>query len=62
MTVPKDRFLPRLIGLTAAAALLMVLWHLLPALTLLSSGESASPRAITPRGDLAADEKSTIQI
>jgi S1-C subfamily serine protease len=62
VTVPKDRFLPRLIGLTAAAALLMVLWHLLPALTLLSSGESASPRAITPRGDLAADEKSTIQI
>ena len=62
MTVPKDRFLPRLIGLTAAAALLMVLWHLLPALTLLSSGESASPRAITPRGDLAADEKSTIEI
>lgn len=62
MTVPKDRFLPRLIGLTAAAALLMVLWHLLPALTLLSGGESASPRAITPRGDLAADEKSTIEI
>ena len=62
MTASKDRFLRRLIGLTAAATLLMVLWHLLPALTLLSSGESASPRAITPRGDLAADEKSTIEI
>jgi S1-C subfamily serine protease len=62
VTVPKDRFLRRLIGLTAAATLLMVLWHLLPALILLSGDESASPRAITPRGDLAADEKSTIEI
>ena len=62
MTASKDRFLRRLIGLTAAATLLMVLWHLLPALILLSGGESASPRAITPRGDLAADEKSTIEI
>ncbi|MDZ7583254.1 MAG: trypsin-like peptidase domain-containing protein [Thiobacillus sp.] len=59
----KDRFLPRLFWLTLAAALLMVLWRGMPAIEAWISGEpSATPRTVTARGDLAADEQSTIEL
>ena len=38
------------------------LWQYLPVVCVSNGAESAGPRPITPRGDLAADEKSTISI
>jgi S1-C subfamily serine protease len=57
-----DNFLSRLAWLTLASALLIVLWHYLPQISIFSNGQNAAPRLVTPRGDLAADEKSTIDI
>jgi len=62
-----DRFLTRLLWLTVAVALLIVLWHGLPelrrALEQWSSPQApATPRLVTPRGELAPDEQSTIQL
>lgn len=62
-----DKFLTRLLWLTVAGALLIVLWHGLPelrrALEHWSSPQvPATPRLITPRGDLAKDEQSTIEL
>jgi S1-C subfamily serine protease len=57
-----DMFLRRLVWLTLAAALLMLLWRCLPLIVPMAGVENAEPRAVTPRGDLAADEKSNIEI
>ena len=56
----RDRFPFKLTWLTTALALLVALWHYLP-LTV-SGAEHVTPRSVTARGDLAADEKSTIEI
>ena len=61
------RFLRRyllqpLLTLAVVAGLLAVFGHDLPWIGNLVSGEPAGPRAVTPRGELAADEKSTIAI
>jgi S1-C subfamily serine protease len=58
---PRTRpVLPRLLWLSlAAAAALFVLFHGWPDLT---GGGDTTPRVITPRGDLAADELSTIAL
>ncbi len=45
-----------------AAALLLLLWQAFPSLTRHIGGLSATPRVVTPRGDLAADERSTIAL
>ena len=59
----KDRFLSRLFWLTLAAVLLILLWRGMPAIEAWTSGEpAAAPRPVTARGDLAADEQSTIEL
>jgi S1-C subfamily serine protease len=55
-------FLPRLAWLTLATAFLMILWQYLPTLGTTVGAEKAAPRQVSPRGDLAEDEKSTIAI
>lgn len=59
----RDRFLARLFGVTLAAGVLTVLWRGLPDLPLwLGATTDAAPRVVQARGDLAADEKSTIEL
>ncbi|MFN3751789.1 MAG: S1C family serine protease [Thiobacillus sp.] len=59
----KDRFLSRLFWLTLAAVLLILLWRGMPAIDAWTGGEpSATPRTVTARGDLAADEQATIEL
>ncbi|HZP92557.1 MAG TPA: trypsin-like peptidase domain-containing protein [Burkholderiales bacterium] len=50
-------------GLALAASLLMLLlWRGLPYLDGWSAANEAAARTVTPRGDLAADEKATIEL
>lgn len=59
----RDRFLLRLFWLTLAAALLILLVRGFPDVTdWFRDRPDAAPRVVTPRGDLAADEKSTIAL
>jgi S1-C subfamily serine protease len=58
----QDRFLTRLFWMTLAGALLILLARYLPLLESAFAPDGAPPRAITARGDLAADEKSTIEL
>lgn len=61
-----DRFLPRLIAVTLAAAFLIALWRWLPALAPdkppAPPPQTAAPRTVEARGDLAADEQSMIEL
>ncbi|WP_086617124.1 S1C family serine protease [Erythrobacter tepidarius] len=57
-----DRFLRRLFATGFIAAVLIVLWQTLPALQAWLDPQTATPRTVTPRGDLAADEKATIAL
>ena len=58
-----DRFLVRLFWLTLAAALLLLIYRgALDPLAWLGLREDAAPRTVAARGDLAADEKSTIAL
>lgn len=59
---PNDRFLPRLLWVTLAVALLMLLWRGLPAIEAWFAPTDAAPRTVTARGDLAADEQATIRL
>ena len=47
---------------TVSVVLLVILWLTVPWMMGRRGPESASPRAIAPRGDLAADEKSTVEL
>ena len=58
----RESFLGRLLLSTAVALALMVVWQSLPLLQAALLGRFAEPRAVLPRGDLAADEKATIEI
>ena len=58
----RDNFLPRLFWLTFAAALLILLARFLPLMESGFAPSGAAPRTISARGDLAADEKSTIEL
>ncbi|WP_050417577.1 trypsin-like peptidase domain-containing protein [Azoarcus sp. CIB] len=58
----RDRFLRRLLLVTLAVAALMMLWRLQPLIEDWFSPKQAAERTVTPRGDLAADEKSTIEL
>ncbi|MCA1926710.1 MAG: trypsin-like peptidase domain-containing protein [Thiobacillus sp.] len=59
----KDRFLVRLFWLTLAAALLTLLWRGFPDIgSWFGARPEAVPRTVTARGDLAADEKTTIEL
>ncbi len=57
-----DRFLNRLFWLTVAAALLILFWHGLSGLLGGVDEPPAEPRAVLARGDLAGDEKATIEL
>jgi len=59
----RDRFALRLVLLGVAVFLAVALWRGWPTFgPLLGLGEEATPRAVVARGDLAADEKSTIDL
>ncbi|MGB4673681.1 MAG: trypsin-like peptidase domain-containing protein [Azovibrio sp.] len=55
-------FFSRWLFITACLAALMVLWHLLPVFESWFAPEAGTPRTVTARGDLAADEKATIEL
>jgi S1-C subfamily serine protease len=57
-----DPFLRRLRWLTLAVISVLVATHVLGWIDTAFTKEPAAPRPVTPRGDLAADEKSTIEL
>jgi S1-C subfamily serine protease len=57
-----DVFLRRLKWLALVALALIAVWQGAPYLERMLGRQAAVPRAVTPRGDLAADEKSTIDL
>jgi S1-C subfamily serine protease len=57
-----DHFLRRLLAIGFVAAALIVLWQALASLQAWLPWQDAAPRTVTPRGDLAADEKATIEL
>jgi len=59
---PNDPFLRRLLWLTIALITVLFAWHALSWADRAFQKESAAPRSVTARGDLAADEKSTIEL
>lgn len=59
---PPDPFLRRLRWLTIAVITVLFAWHALSWADRAFQKESAAPRVVTARGDLAADEKSTIEL
>ena len=62
MSDETDPVLGRLRWLTWTVVLILVLWQFLPWLERYLIGMTAEPRAITARGELAADERATIEI
>ncbi len=61
-TYQQDRFLPRLLLVTAAAIVLIVVWQGVPWIGRAFDREGAAPRVVEARGDLAADEKNAIEL
>ncbi|SDW11259.1 S1C family serine protease [Nitrosomonas communis] len=57
-----DFFVRRLAALTLAVIILMLLWRSLPMIESLFTPEYSSVRTVTARGDLAADERATIEL
>jgi S1-C subfamily serine protease len=57
-----DHFVRRWLFITACIAALLLLWQFLPAIEAWFSPREAAERIVTPRGDLAADEKATIEL
>jgi S1-C subfamily serine protease len=62
MRPSRNPFLYGFLLLTVAAAALLFVWQVLPWIEQTFWGVQASPRVVTPRGDLAADEKATIEL
>jgi S1-C subfamily serine protease len=62
MSPSREPFRSPLLWAVIAAALLFVLWQGFPSLTRQIGKATATPRVVTPRGDLAADEESTIRL
>ncbi len=59
----QDRFFARLFWLTLAAAVLILVWRGAPDIAgWFAPKPDATPRAVQARGDLAADEKATIEL
>lgn len=56
----RDRSLVRVLGLALAVAVLILLWRDLP--DFFGGRPDAEPRLVEARGDLAADEKATIEL
>ncbi len=61
---PRDtsRFQSRVLWITLAGILLILLNHFLPRLEAWFAPTDSAPRTVTARGDLAADEKATIEL
>lgn len=59
---PTDPFLRRLRWLTIAVISVIFVWYALSWADRTFTREAATPRSVTARGDLAADEKSTIEL
>ena len=57
-----DRFVHRLLWLTLAGIALILAWRFVPYIENLFVPTQSVPRTVTARGDLSAEEKSTIQI
>lgn len=57
-----DHFIRRWLVITACIAALMVLWQFLPSIEAWFAPDQAAERTVTPRGDLAQDEKATIEL
>jgi len=57
-----DPFLRRLSATALWIALLMLLWHFLPTIESWFAPTQSTARTVTARGDLAADEKATIEL
>lgn len=55
-------FFMRLISATSAALLVIIVWQSFPIIQGVVLGRFAEPRTVTPRGDLAASEQSTIAV
>jgi len=55
-------YFKRLFALTLSILFLMTAWQMLPLIQELIIMQNAQPRAITPRGDLAEIEKTTIEL
>jgi S1-C subfamily serine protease len=62
MQKTSDPFIRRVRWLTIAIIAVMFAWHAMSWADRAFQKESATPRAVTARGDLAADEKSTIEL
>jgi len=62
MNSSRDPFRFRVLWVTLAAAALLLLWQALPSLERRILGVAATPRVVTPRGDLADDEKTTMEL
>lgn len=58
----RDKFLIRLFWMTLAGMLLILFSRYLPVFESLFAPQSAGQRVVTARGDLAADEKATIEL
>jgi len=55
-------YFKRIFALTLSIFFLMTAWQMLPLVQELIIMKNAQPRPITPRGDLAEDEKTTIEL
>ncbi len=58
----EDRFVKRLFAVTFVLMALMLFWQALPWVGEFILAQQAQPRPVTPRGDLAEDEKATIEL
>ena len=57
-----EGFLPRLMLVTLAAILVVLVWRGVPLLEVALREPGGEPRVVVPRGDLASDEHTTIAI
>ncbi len=62
MATETDPVIRRLRWITWSTVLIIIVWQLLPWIEHYLIGLTAEPRPVTARGDLAADEKATIEI
>ncbi|MGH8629018.1 MAG: 2-alkenal reductase, partial [Gammaproteobacteria bacterium] len=55
-------FLRGLRWIAAAVLLVLAVWYFLPQIERTFLAETVAPRVITPRGDLAADERAMVEL
>jgi S1-C subfamily serine protease len=62
VAMPLHRFAAQLLIVVVAALVVGVIWQSIPLIQAELLGWRSEPRAITPRGELAADEQATIEL